>query len=184
MLTPIRYLLAALATTLLLSLNPALAQEKQSKAAFEIDLNQGLTPENAAALGKDLGILLQTVDSSGNPASPSAGRPRLVSLNQIVELLRQHKGVAYVVLGQRGEETPVRLDQVFVIPDVIKLTIIGTPPTATPQAANPASAPPPAAEQQNEQEEPEVTVIPGEPGKPPRIKFHFDPEKYVQPGSQ
>jgi hypothetical protein len=192
MLSRTRYPLTALsAMLLLLSPNPAPAQEKQSRAAFEIDLSQGLAPETATALGKDLGTLLQAVDNNGNPAAQSAGRPRLISLNQIVDLLRQQKGVAYVVLGRRGEQTPVNLDRVFVIPDVIKLTIIGTPPpAAAPPEANPATTPsPPAGGQQGNQEEagdqePEVSVVPGEPGKPPRIKFHFDPEKYVQPGSQ
>ncbi|MFO1430146.1 MAG: hypothetical protein U1F76_08410 [Candidatus Competibacteraceae bacterium] len=189
MLSPIRYLLPVLAI-ILLSPSPVLAQEKQSKAAFEIDLSQGLAPETTVALGKELGILLQTVDSSGNLVSQSAGRPRLISLNQIVELLRQHKGVAYVVLGRRGEQTPVALDKVFVIPDVIKLTIIGTPPpAAAPTEASSTPPPPATGGQPDEQEqagdqEPEVSVVPGEPGKPPRIKFHFDPEKYVQPESQ
>ena len=192
MFTCIRYSLTVLAVALLLlSHSPASAQEKQSRAAFEIDLSQGLAPETAEALSKELGTLLQAVDNNGNPAAQSAGRPRLVSLNQIVELLRQQKGVAYVVLGRRGEKAPVDLDRVFVIPDVIKLTIIGTPPpAAAPQEANPPPAAPSAAagkpgkQEEAGDQEPEVSVVPGEPGKPPRIKFHFNPEKYVQPGSQ
>lgn len=195
------YLLPALALVLL-SPNSTPAQEKSSKAAFEIDLSQGLAPETATALRQELGTLLQTIDNSGNTAAQSTGRPRLISANQIVELLRQHRGVAYVILGRRGEQAPVNLDKVFVIPDAIRLTIIGNPASAAaPQEATPALTPPPPTGGQSDTpeevgipedadageaadaEEQEVTVIPGKPGQPPRIKFHFDPEKYIQPGS-
>ncbi|MFO1433167.1 MAG: hypothetical protein U1F76_24185 [Candidatus Competibacteraceae bacterium] len=184
--TPIRYLLPALVGILLLLPGPAPAQQKSSKAAFEIDLNQGLEPATATALGKELGLLLQTVDTNGNPASQSAGRPKLTSLNQIIELLRQHQGVAYVVLGRRSEQTPVNLDKVFVVPDVIKVTISGTPPPAAASkeaGSNSVGGEPKQAEEAGDQE-PEVSVTPGEPGQPPQVKFHFDPKKYLDPGSQ
>jgi hypothetical protein len=175
MLTATHYPLTALAIALLLlTLQPApAAGEKSSGAAFEIDLSTGLPQETAAALPQSLGMLLQTVDNSA--AAQPSNRPRLLSLNQVITLLRQHKGVAYVIFARRGEQVPVTLDQIFVVPDVVKLTLSGNPA----QETNPT--PPAAGEPPSDQE---VTVIPGEGDKPPRIKFQFDPEKYVQPGAQ
>lgn len=165
----IRYPLTALALSLTVAQAPALAAEEPppSRAAFAIDLTGGQTAALAEALRQNLAALLAAAQYTGGAGEGSAKAPRITSIDRIIEQLRQHKAVAYVVLAERDEsktgETAVKLGPVFVVPDVIKLTIHSN------------------AEAKPGGEEPEVSVVPGKPGEPPRIKFQFDPSKYEQP---
>lgn len=124
------------------------------KAAVNLDLTGAPAKALVASLHSHLGALL-----------PPAGVGSTTEFEDVIAALRGHTKVSFVMLTERRGETEVDRTRVFVVPDVLRISISDD---AAPAAAGGA----PRADA------PEVELIPGEDGGPPMVKFEFDPEKY------
>ena len=124
-----------------------------ARGAFQLDLGGDSAKSLVASLHGHLGALL-----------PPAGQGSPSAVEDVIAALEQYPKVAYVVLAERTGEAAVDLGQVFVAPDVERISISDD---AAPSAleASPEAAP-------------EVEMIPAKDGEPAKIKFEFDPEKY------
>ena len=128
------------------------ADQGAGKGAIEIDLDSDALRPLADTLKRHLGALLPPAES----ASPA-------SLADVITALQVHRQVAYVVLAERAGPDVVGDSRVFVVPDVLRISI--TDDAASVAGATPAEAP-------------EVELVPSPDGGPPQIKFEFDPDKY------
>jgi hypothetical protein len=96
---------------------------------------------------------------------PPAGVGAAVSVEAVIAALQGAKPLLFVVLvGRDGAALGAR-PQVFVVPDVLRLSI-------TDSAMAAAVAPPGAGAPAQAQ------IVPGEPGQPPRIRVDIDLEQY------
>jgi hypothetical protein len=120
------------------------------KGAVSVDLAGDSAQELRDSLQRHLGALL-----------PSAGTP--ANVEEVVAALQGHAKLAYVVLAERAGESAVEGSRVFVVPDVLRISIVDDAKAAA------------GAEGEDP---PEVEMVPDPAGGPPLIKFEFDPEKY------
>lgn len=148
----------------------------------------GAPPPTAGPATADRpGLLL---DLQGEPAKPlrqslqghlEALRPPLgagtaVSVEAVIAALQGAKPLLFVVLAERDGAALGARPQVFVVPDVLRLSIIDSA-TAAPAAVAPAGAVPPGAAGVA-QGPAQAQIVPGEPGQPPRIRVDVDLEQY------
>jgi hypothetical protein len=129
------------------------ASPGSTKAAVSIDLSADSLSTLHASLDAHLGTLL-TQDGTD------------ASLDQAIADLDQPQQVAYLVLAERAGETGVTNSRVFVVPDVLRISVVDDAAAAAGAAAA------------GEEEPPEVELVPAPDGGPPLIKFEFDPAKY------
>jgi hypothetical protein len=120
------------------------------KGAVLVDLAGERAHELRDSLQRHLGALL-----------PSAGT--IANVEEVVAALQGHAKLAYVVLAERAGESAVEGSRVFVVPDVLRISIVDDGKAAA------------GAEAGDPQE---VEMVPDAAGGPPLIKFEFDPDKY------
>ena len=124
--------------------------QSAGKGAVYVDLDSARLSPLAETLQGHLGALLPPVQT----ASP-------VTLAEVISALEANAKVAYVVLAERAGPAAVANTRVFVVPDVLRVSI-----------SNDAVA-------GSGGDAPEVELVPDPAGGPPIIKFEFDPMKYV-----
>lgn len=117
------------------------------RAAIELDLTGKSAQPLVASLSTHLGALL-----------PPAGTGKAAKVEDVIAALEGQGQLTFMVLTQRAGMAMVEISRVFVVPDVLRISITDD--------ASPS------------QEAPEVELVPGDDGGPPMIKFEFDPEKY------
>lgn len=153
------------------------------KAAMVLDLRRAPTRDDAMALGSQLARLV--------PPGPGFAP---VSLDDVVGALGAPGQVAFVVLAEPAGDAAVTSAAVFVVPDVLHISIrddgraakTPLPQTEEPAApapsgdtaAAPQTADEPGASSASGEDEPEVQLVPSADGGPPLVKFRFDPRKY------
>lgn len=117
------------------------------KGAVFIDLDGEKTKSLRDSLENHLGALLGT----GGARS---------GVEEVVAALKTHAKVSYVVLAGRGEDDALIASRVFVVPDVLRISI-------SDEVAD------------GDSDTPEVEIVEDPAGGPPLIKFEFDPKKYL-----
>jgi len=125
------------------------------KGAVSIDLDAEVLRPLAESLQGHLGALL-----------PPAEKATPTSLQDVIGALERNTKVAYVVLAERAGAATVANSRVFVVPDVLRISITDEAGTASGGDA------------------PEVELVPDPAGGPPTIKFEFDPKKYEVPAKK
>lgn len=121
------------------------------KAALFLDLSGESAQPLAESLRSHLAALL-----------PAVADAEPVSVDDVIATLQGQNQVAYVVLTERAEATGLAEGRVFVVPDVLRISIQDDV-AATAAASKPA---------------PEVEWVPDPAGGPPLLKFEFDPAQY------
>lgn len=122
---------------------------------------------------------------------PPAGAGAATTVEAVIAALQGTRQLMFVVLAGRDGKTLAGHPQVFVVPDVLRLSISDTaPPSGGPPAATaPAKAVSPGGVPVAEVPEPDaletdaplpaqVRIVPGAPGQPPRIRVDVDLEQY------
>ena len=123
--------------------------QSAGKGAVYVDLDSDRLRPLAETLQGHLGALL-----------PPAETATSISLTEVISALEENTKVAYVVLAERAGPAAVANSRVFVVPDVLRISI-------SDDAVAGGDAP-------------EVELVPDPAGGPPMIKFEFDPNKYIK----
>jgi hypothetical protein len=131
--------------------NGAPIVQTAGKGAVSIDLDSARLRPLAETLQGHLGDLLPPVETA-----------RPASLAEVISALEGNTGAAYVVLAKRAGPAAVADSRVFVVPDVLRISIAD-------EAGATAGG-----------DAPEVELVPDPAGGPPTIKFEFDPNKYIK----
>lgn len=124
---------------------------------------------------------------------PPAGAGAATTVEAVIAALQGSRQLLFVVLAGRDGAVLAGRPQVFVVPDVLRLSIRDTAPPSggAPAAAAPAKAVPPGGlpavegppTDDLETDDPpsgpaQVRIVPGAPGQPPRIRVDIDLEQY------
>jgi hypothetical protein len=125
--------------------------QNAGKGAVYVDLDSATLQPLAESLQGHLGALLPPAEA----ASP-------ISIEHVAAALEGQDKVAFVVLSERAGPAAVADSRVFVVPDVLRISITGEAVAGSGGDA------------------PEVELVPDPAGGPPIIKFEFDPMKYVK----
>lgn len=135
----------------------------EGRGAVRLDLGD----ESGQALLASLGGHLEALETS---ASPSAGVP----VDDVLNALESPGRVAYVVLTDPAADPGTAAARVFVVPDVLSISIRDDVAAAKTNIDG-GSASGPA---------PQVELVPHPDGGPPMLKFEFDPRQYDNTGRQ
>ncbi|MCG6941510.1 MAG: hypothetical protein LJE69_09695 [Thiohalocapsa sp.] len=135
------------------------ANDSPGRGAIRLDLDDEAGRALLASLQDHLGPL---VTPTGAPTGAIA---REAPLGAVLDALASPGQLAYVVLAARTGGSTLTAGTVFVVPDVLRISIRDT---AGGSAAGKSAT----------MAQPEVKLVPHPDGGPPLIKFQFDPRQY------